>query len=192
MRRVDPSRIYAWDVTRAYVWLDSFIRGTCRGLTCDITPSSPDSSTVQQNGPILHSCVRRDSSTRVTRLFICENDSCIRVTWSIQIQIFQRKSRMKPFRIHTWDMTYLYLWHDLFSRVTWRFHTCDMTPLSPDYVYFWCDLSKSGFFNGTAPAFIRERDSSIRVTWLVHTWDMTHTHVCPDSSIASFVKGTAE
>jgi len=38
-------------------------------------------------------------------------------------------------RIHMCDMTYSYVWHDVFICVTWRIHMCDMT-----YSYVWHDV----------------------------------------------------
>jgi len=71
---------------------------------------------------------------------------------------------------------YSYVWHDLFIRVTWFIHRCDMT-----HIYVWhdsciyatwlihmCDMTHS---------YVRH-DSFIRVTWLNHICDMTHLYFC--------------
>jgi len=56
-------------------------------------------------------------------------------------------------------MTYLHVWHDSFSFVTWLIYTCDMTD-----VQVW-------------KPFHMQHDSFTRVTWLIFMWDMAHSHV---------------
>jgi len=55
--------------------------------------------------------------------------------------------------IHLCDITYSFVWHDLFICVAWLVHVCDMTRSC-----LW-------------------RDSFICVTWLIHVRDMTHSYV---------------
>ena len=55
-------------------------------------------------------------------------------------------------RIHIYDMTHSYMWHDSFISATRLIHTRDM-----------------------AHSYMRH-DSFTRVTWRIHTCDMTHLH----------------
>jgi len=64
--------------------------------------------------------------------------------------------RRDPRLIHTCDAIHLYVWLNIFIRVTW-------------YIHVWFDI------------FICV--TSIRVTWLIHMCDMTHSYVWHDSFI---------
>jgi len=70
------------------------------------------------------------------------------------------------------DMTYSYVWHDLFICVTWLIHMCDMT-----YSYVWHDL----FISVTWLIYLCMTTHSSRVTILMRMCDMTHSCVWHDS-----------
>ena len=146
------------DVTRLYVWRDSFMYGR-------------------------YTCVRlyewRDSFVCVTwRIHVCHmTHACV---WHASFVICMTGIRVVCL-IHMCDMTHAYEWHASFICVTWLIHMCDMT-----HSYVWhdsciwvawlihtCDMTHSYVWH----------DSFIRVTWLMHMCDMTHSYEWHDSFI---------
>ena len=101
------------DMTRSYVWRDSFIHVPCliQGYDMDHLYG-------------WHSCVRHDSFIR---------DSFICVTWLIHMchvtysYVWHDSFICVTWLIHMCDMTHSYVWHDSSTCVTWLIHMCDMT-----------------------------------------------------------------
>jgi len=83
-------------------------------------------------------------------------------TWLISnmthVNVCQDLFRRVVWLVHMCDMTRSYVWHHSSIRVTWLISTCDMTRS-----YVW-------------------HDSFICVTWHIHMCDLTHSFVWYDSS----------
>jgi len=92
--------------------------------------------------------------------------------------------------LHMCGMRYSYVWHDVFTRVTWLrarlTHSWEMTNslVCHDALKHGtcvCDMTHSHEWRDS---FIwKTYDELIGVSWLTQTWDMTHSHVRLDSFI---------
>ena len=184
--------IHMCDMPHAYVWRDSYIRGTWRIpmhnmtiYTCGM-PHSPvwhDSSPVWPDSytrgvwhihmcHTIHSHICRIQCTTAqyhrgdtTRFYAGQN--CV-LTWLTHMTGL----------MHTWDMTYSYVWHDSF--------TCGTLPVQRHYVLNWCHEldTTSSAHNGAILG--DNHDSCILLcmclTRLIYMWDMPHTYVRHDFS----------
>ena len=92
---------------------------------------------------------------------------------------------------HSCEITYSYLWHDLFMCVRWLFNTAEDELCDMIHSYMWRGLFKFVTrlicIRDTADLYVWH-DSFICVTWPVHAredelCDMTHSYVWHDSFI---------
>ena len=92
-------RVYTFDMTHSYVyvWRDSFIRMTQLIYMCDMT----------------HLHVRHNSFTCATNFF----DVCDTIQWFL--------AGLDECPYYRWHVCRI--WYDIFIRVTWCMHMCDMT-----------------------------------------------------------------
>jgi len=84
-------------------------------------------------------------------------------------------------------MTYLYVWHDSFIRVTCRIHEWTQDPQRYVKVYvksliYMCDIIRSYVWQNSRPRAIcwgmcDMTDLFICLTWLIHMCDMSHSWV---------------
>ena len=111
-----------WDMTHSYMWHDSFI--CVSHDTFDMLYSA--------------ACTRR-CYLRPFVLFdsYVWNDSCIRMTWLVNMcdvshctaQYIRGSAVCDPscWLIHTCEMTHAYMWNDSCIRVKWLINVCDVT-----------------------------------------------------------------
>jgi len=99
-----------YDMSRSYVWHDSFICMTCPVHMCDMS----------------HSYVRHDLFICVQWAFICVCDVCVcafMCAWRRMCACLRRASlvRVRWAFIHMCAMYRSYVWHDLLICVQWAF-----------------------------------------------------------------------
>jgi len=165
--------VHSCDMTRWYVWHDSFICVTWRNHPCDMT----------------HSYVRHDSLITAECSDVKEWWVGGQRRWRIHMRDVMHWYEWHDFVmwcIDTSDMTHSRVWHDSCTRVTLLIYNGRIQ---------WCTGVMRGG-GGRCDSFIRVmwyvgmcdmtdahvwHDAFIRMTWLVHPCDMTHPYVWHDS-----------
>ena len=138
-------------ITRLCVWRDSFRCVTWLIQICDMTQLDVWHDSIRWASlvyvcDVTHVCVGHDSEPKLLlhhNSLIVTYDSFMCVTWLIPLG----------------DMTYSYVWYDLFIRMIWR-----ISEFGVNHSYVCCD-------------------PFMCVTWLIHVRDMTHSYVRHDSFI---------
>jgi len=138
-------------------------------------------------------------------------DSFIRDTcphnWFIHVNSTHRHIRVTR-RIHTCDMTHLYMWHDASINVTWQIHACEIcTSAHTDihtrtHTYMNTDIHKHIYTHIYAHRYTQTHIRThvhtrtqplpyglltfIRLTWLIHTCDITYSYMSHDVFIHTY------
>jgi len=124
-------------------------------------------------------------SSRLQHLYKSQ-DICVRLTWLIYINVLVVSSAS------VCDVTYSYVWHDVFVCVTLRIRMLDMTRL-----YVWhdsfsrslcaCRVLSTYMWHDSFMCDVTQpyawHDLFVRVTWLIRTCHMTHSCAWHDSFV---------
>jgi len=181
----DMSRSCICDMTRSYMWHDSFIYVTWFVHTCDMTRPF--------HFGMLHTY---DDTTKTWRANVSQTVTVAFPTpslhshWLIFTQSFPH-THFHTMSLSYSDVTRSYIWRDLFVCVTWLAHICDTTKtwqanvsrtvalaLTTPSLHSHSPPASYGMVSLHALSSIRSKTpfsgSPVCTTWLVHTHDTTH------------------
>jgi len=157
-------RLHICDMTCSHMWRDSFIYVTCwccwGSLTHNIILSDTLQISASRDRHVLRCvalcCGVLQHVTLCCSVVQCVAACCATVNCSVSLSVWGATLT----QWHTWrdSLTHvhwrIYVWHDVFTYVTWCIDTCAVTRIS----HMW-------------------HDSFAHVTWLIHTHDVMHSHV---------------
>jgi len=116
----------------------------------------------------------------MTHLYVCHTcagavESCVWCVW--------RNLRDMTYSL-MWHDAFIWVWHNLFMRVTWLIHVCNMTHSCVSHDLFMCvtlvqELWKAAF--DVCDVWPTRRDVFACVTWRIHMSDITYSCVWHDS-----------
>jgi len=148
--------VHTCDTTHSHTWHDSFIHVTWLVDIRDMT----------------HNFIWRNIANDIANDILYTPHPFIHVTRLIGVC-----------DIHVCDMTYSYIWYDLFIYLIWHIHVYGMTH---SYVTWLIDIGHDSFIFDMSPG---SREARGHATCLIYTCDMTHSCMWHDVLICDMTHG---